>query len=32
MTIKYVDFIEIIGGVAILSLGIESMLEAVGIL
>ena len=30
--IKYADYIEIIGGVAIILLGIESMLEAVGIL
>ena len=32
MAIKYADYIEIIGGVAIILLGIESMLEAVGIL
>lgn len=32
IAIKYADYIEIIGGVAIIILGIESMLEAVGIL
>ena len=32
IAIKYADYIEIIGGVAIILLGIESMLEAVGIL
>ena len=32
MAIKYADYIEIVGGVAIILLGIESMLEAVGIL
>ena len=30
--IKYADYIEIIGGVAIILLGIEAMLEGVGIL
>lgn len=30
--IKYADYIEIIGGVAIIILGMQSMLEAVGIL
>lgn len=30
--IKYADYIEIIGGVAIILLGLESMLEACGIL
>ena len=30
--IKYADYIEIIGGVAIILLGIQSMLEAFGIL
>ena len=30
--IKYADYIEIIGGVAIIILGLQSMLEAVGIL
>ena len=32
IAIKYADIIEIIGGVAIIILGVESMLEAVGIL
>jgi putative Mn2+ efflux pump MntP len=32
MAIKYADYIEIVGGVAIIILGIESMLEGVGIL
>ena len=32
IAIKYADYIEIIGGVAIILLGIESMLEGVGIL
>ena len=32
MAIKYADYIEIIGGVAIILLGIEAMLEGVGIL
>ena len=32
LAIKYADYIEIFGGVAILLLGIQSMLEAVGIL
>ena len=32
MAIKYADYIEIIGGVAIILLGIEAMLESVGIL
>lgn len=32
VAIKYADYIEIIGGVAIIILGIESMLEAFGIL
>jgi putative Mn2+ efflux pump MntP len=31
IAIKYADYIEIIGGVAIILLGIESMLEAFGI-
>ena len=30
--IKYADYIEIIGGVAIIILGLQSMLEAVGII
>ncbi|ADC45999.1 hypothetical protein mru_0147 [Methanobrevibacter ruminantium M1] len=30
--IKYADYIEIIGGIAIILLGLESMLEAFGIL
>ena len=30
--IKYADYIEIIGGVAIIILGLQAMLEAVGIL
>ena len=30
--IKYADYIEIIGGLAIIILGLQSMLEAVGIL
>jgi putative Mn2+ efflux pump MntP len=32
IAIKYADYIEIIGGLAIIILGIQSMLEAVGIL
>ena len=32
LAIKYADYIEIIGGVAIILLGIEAMLEGVGIL
>ena len=32
MAIKYADYIEIIGGVAIIILGLQSMLEAVGVL
>ena len=32
MAIKYADYIEIIGGVAIIILGLQSMLEAMGIL
>lgn len=32
IAIKYSDYIEIIGGVAIIILGLQSMLEAVGIL
>ncbi|MBR5954321.1 MAG: hypothetical protein IK044_03095 [Methanobrevibacter sp.] len=32
VAIKYADYIEIIGGVAIIILGIQSMLEAFGIL
>ena len=32
MAIKYADYIEIIGGLAIIILGIQSMLEAVGVL
>lgn len=32
IAIKYADYIEIIGGVAIILLGIEAMLEAFGIL
>ena len=32
IAIKYADYIEIIGGVAIIILGLQSMLEAVGIL
>ena len=32
IAIKYADYIEIIGGVAIILLGIEAMLEGVGIL
>lgn len=32
VAIKYADYIEIFGGLAIIILGIESMLEAVGIL
>ncbi|MBQ9026744.1 MAG: hypothetical protein IJ104_10335 [Methanobrevibacter sp.] len=32
MAIKYADYIEIIGGVAIIILGIQSMLEAFGII
>jgi putative Mn2+ efflux pump MntP len=30
LAIKYADYIEIIGGVAIIILGIQSMLEAMG--
>ena len=32
IAIKYADYIEIIGGLAILILGIQSMLEAMGII
>ncbi len=32
IAIKYADYIEIIGGIAIILLGIEAMLEGVGIL
>ena len=32
MAIKYADYIEIIGGVAIIILGIQAMLEAFGIM
>ena len=32
MAIKYADYIEIIGGVAIILLGIEAMLEGAGII
>ena len=32
IAIKYADYIEIIGGLAIIILGIEAMLEGVGIL
>lgn len=32
VAIKYADYIEIIGGLAIIILGIQSMLESVGIL
>ena len=32
MAIKYADYIEIVGGVAIILLGIESMLEGMGII
>ena len=32
VAIKYADYIEIIGGVAIIILGLQSMLEAFGIL
>lgn len=32
VAIKYADYIEIIGGLAIIILGLQSMLEAVGIL
>lgn len=31
LAIKYADYIEIFGGVAIIVLGIESMLEAMGL-
>ena len=31
VAIKYADYIEIIGGVAIIILGIQSMLEAMGL-
>ena len=31
MAIKYADYIEIFGGVAIIILGIQSMLEAMGL-
>ena len=32
MAIKYADYIEIVGGVAIILLGIQAMLEAFGII
>ena len=32
VAIKYADYIEIIGGVAIIILGLQSMLEAMGII
>ncbi len=32
IAIKYADYIEIIGGVAIILLGLESMLEAFGVI
>ena len=32
MAIKYADYIEIIGGVAIILLGIQAMLEGMGII
>jgi putative Mn2+ efflux pump MntP len=32
IAIKYADYIEIIGGVAIILLGIEAMLEGVGVI
>ena len=32
IAIKYADYIEIIGGVAIIILGIQAMLEAVGVI
>jgi len=32
IAIKYADYIEIIGGVAIIVLGLQSMLEAMGII
>ena len=32
MAIKYADYIEIIGGVAIIILGMQSMLEAMGVI
>lgn len=32
MAIKYADYIEIIGGVAIIILGLQSMLEAMGVI
>ena len=32
MAIKYADYIEIVGGLAIIILGLQSMLEAMGIL
>lgn len=32
MAIKYADYIEIIGGVAIILLGIQAMLEAFGVI
>ena len=32
LAIKYADYIEIIGGVAIILLGIEAMLEGVGMI
>ena len=32
LAIKYADYIEIIGGVAIIILGLQSMLEAFGII
>ena len=31
IAIKYADYIEIFGGVAIINLGVESMLEAMGL-
>ena len=32
MAIKYADYIEIIGGLAIIILGLQSMLEATGVI
>lgn len=32
IAIKYADYIEIVGGVAIIILGLQSMLEAMGII
>ena len=32
MAIRYADYIEIIGGLAIIILGLQAMLEAVGIM